>query len=91
MVYEEMIRSPHEKTRELSQFLGVELSNDEINDIVEKCSIDNMRKSDMASKSEDAMFRHSTKMCMTGIIGKWKKYFTAEQSSKIDRQVEEKI
>ncbi|XP_039271441.2 cytosolic sulfotransferase 3-like isoform X1 [Styela clava] len=91
IVYEEMIKNPFEKTKELSEFLGVELSDDEIYEIVKNCSIDNMKKSDMESKSEDGMNRHATKQCFTGTIGKWKNYFTAEQSDEIDRQVEEKM
>ncbi|XP_077971026.1 sulfotransferase 1C2-like [Styela clava] len=86
-----MIKNPFEKTKELSEFLGVELSDDEIYEIVKNCSIDNMKKSDMESKSEDGMNRHATKQCFTGTIGKWKNYFTAEQSDEIDRQVEEKM
>ncbi|XP_077970178.1 amine sulfotransferase-like isoform X2 [Styela clava] len=91
IVYEEMIKNPFKKTKELSEFLDVKLSNDEINKIVKNCSIDNTKKSDMVSKSEDGMIRNTIKLCLTGTIGKWKNHFTAEQSAEIDRQVEEKL
>ncbi|XP_039262130.2 amine sulfotransferase-like [Styela clava] len=91
IVYEEMIKNPFENTKKLSEFLEVKLSDEEINKIVKNCSIENMKKSDMESTSQEAMNRKAINLCGTGIIGKWKDYFTAEQSAEIEKQVEEKL
>ncbi|CAK8681451.1 sulfotransferase 1C2-like [Clavelina lepadiformis] len=84
ITFEDLKRDTAKEVRRIANFLAVERSNDEINQILEETSFQNLQKK--PSKLEE-----SIKMFRKGEIGDWKNYLTVAQSEIMDQKFNEKM
>jgi len=75
--YEDMKQNPKKEISKIARFIGVELTEAELNSIVEKTSFDSMKREVTQAMKEVNMFRK-------GGIGNWKDHFTVNLSEFID-------
>ena len=81
-----------ETTRELVNYLGASLTDEQIKELLKFVSFDNMKNTpsmDMIGMSH--MFKDDLNFFSQGKIGTWKKYLTEEQSQKIDEMVRKNL
>ena len=77
---------------QLASFLGCDLDDDAIGKVVEESSFSVMRDKPFSNNEWMSEYRREgTPFMRRGEIGDWKNLFTAEQSEKIDKLVEEKL
>ncbi|CAK8692764.1 sulfotransferase 1B1-like [Clavelina lepadiformis] len=81
--YEDLKKDLKQGIKRVSKFLDVVLSDEDVDMITEKTSLDSMKKS--REKTEDSFFKHVRK----GVVGGWKNYLTVAQSELIDKKVKE--
>ncbi|XP_078493794.1 amine sulfotransferase-like isoform X2 [Ciona intestinalis] len=91
LCFEEMKLDPEKEIRKLSNFLGLDKSDDEINRVVDATSFNAMRqRQEEDSSTQINVVRKSINLVRKGIIGDWKNHFTVAQSEAMDRLVAEK-
>ncbi|CAK8681095.1 unnamed protein product [Clavelina lepadiformis] len=84
LMYEEMKKHPKKEIKKIADFLGVERSDEEINQIAEATSFENMKKKGVPVFSNVNFFRK-------GQIADWKNHFTVAQSELMDEKFNEKL
>ena len=87
--YEEMKADLNKCIKTIASFLGHDLSVEEIVKISEQCTFTAMKKNNAVNKTSSKVF--GDQFIRKGIVGDWKNYFTADQSARMDKLVEEKI
>lgn len=87
--YEDLKKDFAGEVRKLAKYLEVPLSDEKLQEISEKCTIDSMKK----SYTERAGFqgKHATAFINKGGVGGWKNYFTVEQSEIWDELVKKEM
>ncbi|XP_061179004.1 sulfotransferase 1E1-like isoform X2 [Saccostrea echinata] len=99
--YESMKKNPIEETRRLGKFLNVELSDQQIADIVDKCSFQKLRHAaetfkDLSHREKitdtgEGAIRKPPNIYRKGEIGDWKNHFTVAMSEHFDTIFREKM
>lgn len=81
-----------ETTRDLLKYLGENLDDDQIKQLLTFVSFDNMKNTpSMDMKAMSHMFSQDLNFFSKGQIGTWKKHLNEEQSKKIDEMVKNKL
>ena len=73
--YEEMKKDPAASIKEIAQFCGKTLSNDQVNMIAEFTSFGKMKK---RGNNEEELLQHNN-FFKKGAVGEWTAFFTEEQ------------
>lgn len=100
--FENMKKNPIDETKRLAKFLNVEASDKFIEDVVEKCSFENLKSADKTIKDQSIMKKivgigpeHTRKnkpnMYRKGVIGDWKNHFTVTLNERFDRIFEDEM
>ena len=91
--YENMKRNPHTAVSRVATFLGYNLSDDVIKNIVEQTKFANMKENPLCNNSwmNEYHKEGATPFLRKGIIGDWRNHFTDEQSAKMDILIAEKV
>lgn len=92
--YEDMIKDKHTAVRQIADFLGRTLTDDDVAKICEHCSVDNMRQNDKVNMSYWREIKHINdkapgRFINQGKAGVWKDKLTVEEAGKIDVLIKE--
>ena len=84
--YEDMKKDLVGCVSTIASFIEADISSDVITKIAHQTTFDNMRENPLANSawSQVVRDRSKTDFMRKGIVGDWKKFLTAEQSSEID-------
>lgn len=78
--------------QKLADFLGKELTADQLKAIEEHTNFGSMKSNDKLNKSDDPTFDFSiSKYMRQGKVGQWRNYFTEDQHQFIDQLCREKL
>ncbi|KAM6223538.1 sulfotransferase 2A1-like [Rhynchocyon petersi] len=92
--YEDLHKDTRATVGKISQFLGKELSPEELNSVLKHISFNVMKDNKMSNFtliSDDVMDHSKGKLMRKGITGDWKNHFTVAQSEAFDKIYEEKM
>ena len=89
LFFEDMKNDLATSVRKVAKFLGKEVTDDKVKELVDHLSFDSM-KSNPAVNKEDAkvnMFRKGGHFMRKGEIGDWRNYFSDEMSKRMDEAI----
>lgn len=84
--YEDLHKDLASEIRNVAKYLDVNLTDDEVAIIKERCTFEYMKASSTGTPLQDAF-----KLFRKGKVGNWKKYFSEEQSLRVDAMMKEKL
>ena len=84
--YEDMKRKPKESIQKVAEFVGKDLSEDQLQRITEHTSFESMRHNDAVnhSKRRDLYSSDAVPFMRKGIVGSWVSHFTKEQNDYVE-------
>ncbi|XP_041373103.1 sulfotransferase 1A1-like [Gigantopelta aegis] len=89
--FEDMKEDPLLETRKLSAFLGLDLSETVLKDIVDACSFENLKEAHKKKDSTYAWIENAASHYFwKGTTDEWKNWFTVAQSEYLDKVCEER-
>uniref|UniRef100_A0AAV2MBS3 Sulfotransferase n=1 Tax=Knipowitschia caucasica TaxID=637954 RepID=A0AAV2MBS3_KNICA len=87
IMYEEMVQDLTAAVRRIAEFLDIELTQDQLQNVVKHSTFKNMRKIPQANYEQvpgDLLDHHQGSFMRKGITGDWKNHFTAAQNQQFD-------
>ncbi|KAM9031498.1 sulfotransferase 2A1-like [Sarcophilus harrisii] len=94
LTYEELYQNLKVSVEKICQFLGKELSEEEINSVMENASFQVMKNHILENKKlipVENMESIKIMMMRKGICGEWKNHFTVTQKETFNEQYQEKM
>ena len=84
--YEDMKKDLVDSVTKIASFIGADISSDVITNIAHQATFENMKMNSLANNPfpQFVRDRSETDFMRKGIVGDWKNFLTAEQSSEID-------
>lgn len=93
--YESMKKNLKEAVTQLANFLGKQLSDDQINSIVQHCSFKEMSKNKSTNwsefRSKGLIDENVSKFMRKGEVGDWKNHFTVSQNEAFDELLKTRL
>eukprot|EP00094_Tigriopus_californicus_P008954 TCALIF_08630-PA protein Name:"Similar to SULT1C4 Sulfotransferase 1C4 (Homo sapiens)" AED:0.11 eAED:0.11 QI:74/0.71/0.62/1/0.85/0.75/8/100/616 len=89
--YEDLKKDHAKGVRELSEFLGIKRTEDEIRTLVKHLSIDEMRKRAMQEAKDSEEKVEFSKFFRKGVVGDWKNYFAGEKLEEWENWIKENV
>ncbi|XP_066121005.1 sulfotransferase 1C4-like [Saccopteryx bilineata] len=92
LFYEEMMKHPKHEIRKVMEFLGKNLKEEILEEIIYNTSFDVMKKNPMTNYVNDVKMNHSLSPFMRkGMIGDWKNQFTEAQNKQCNESYEKNM
>lgn len=94
ITYEEMIQDLQTAVRRIAEFLGADLTQDQLNSVVKHSTFKNMRQIPQANYElvpGDLLNHQEGRFMRKGTIGDWKNHFTVAQSERFDEVFKEEM
>ncbi|XP_022301726.2 sulfotransferase 1B1-like [Crassostrea virginica] len=95
--YESLKKNPIKETKRLADFLNIELTEEDIAEISDKCSFQNLKQANETVKEHPTSFlgEHAAKLMpkiyRKGEVGDWKNHFTVAMSEQFDAVFKEEM
>jgi hypothetical protein len=98
--YEEYYRNPKQTLLKLCEYLGKNLSESQLDQIIKACSFETMRKDPMANREDmknagvfknDGNWEDGTGFIRKGEVGDWLNYFDFNMSKKFDEAIKKNL
>ncbi|XP_056004480.1 sulfotransferase 2A1-like [Ostrea edulis] len=95
--YERLNKNPTTEIRKLAEYLRVNISDDFLRDVSEKCSFQNLKEADKTIKADGMLKKMVQKAGRTGVpeiyrkgkSGTWKEHFTVAENEQLDQYIAE--
>lgn len=92
VIYEDLQRDPKKTILQMAQFLGREITEVQVDKIVEITRFDRMKDNKMANLTHVPAFDFKVHQFMRkGAVGDWKNFFTEDQSEFVDKLYKQHI
>nr|XP_060636540.1 sulfotransferase 1C1-like [Anolis sagrei ordinatus]XP_060636542.1 sulfotransferase 1C1-like [Anolis sagrei ordinatus] len=94
LFYEDMKEDPSREIKKVAKFLGIQLTDSLLNQIVQHTAFESMKGNPMANYRTlpDFIMNHTVSPFMRkGLVGNWKEHFTVAQSERLDDAFAEKL
>ena len=88
VLYEDLMKKPAEEVKKIAGFIGVDVSEQKIAQILDEASVKSMRRN-KATNGEN-MPQYKGDFIRKGDVGNWREYFSEEQAAIIDEEYEAK-
>ncbi|XP_068590736.1 amine sulfotransferase-like isoform X2 [Cebidichthys violaceus] len=88
ITYEEMIQDLHSAVERIALFLGKELADEQLADVVKHSTFNNMKNIPQANYERvpgELLSHHQGRFMRKGTIGDWKTHFTVAQNEMFDK------
>lgn len=90
--FEDMKQNLHEQVQQIIKFIDIELSEEQIQRVIDHCSFNSMKANKMTNRDIGWLFdQNVSKFMRKGEVGDWKNYFTLAQSELFDTLYEKEM
>ncbi|XP_060567370.1 sulfotransferase 1B1-like [Ruditapes philippinarum] len=91
--YENLKKNTLNEVRRIQNYLGLNHSDERLQEVINRCSIDNLRNDVDSGKLKTQLIDNNGKSALyrKGIIGDWKNHFTVSQNEEFEAIADEKM